>query len=278
MGIIIVPELVACAIVGTNVYAMTTGNSKMHVVDASNPAAMVESIFYQLNAGAFAVNQKDPSAIVARAAANRVYVQNASEGLPAAMVLAAYNVSNPLVVTQVGSPAPLSFGTNLFIAANGCNGLALNGSIIYSLLGGDRTTTPAQLNAVNSATLAVIGGPVLVGTFNDHPIKVFYVDDTVYVLSGLAGANNQKVFIYDVSNQAVAPVFTGSFNITDTDAVTDGVSAFFVNRDNDTISITTGGGAVDVHLLIYTTGGTFLGKAYVSGGISQHGTAMVQAA
>lgn len=271
MGIIVVPQLVALAPVGSNLYALTTANSKLHVVDASNPAALVETINYDLHAVVFAVAQFDPSAIVSHPPSSHVYIQNASEGLPKPMIFAIYDVSNPLIVTQGGT---ISFGNNLSVGANGGNDLVIAFPLVYSLLGGDAVANAAQLNIIDvsvPAAPAVVGGPISIGTFNDKPRKLFLVGTTLYVLSGTSGVANQKVFVYDVSNPLL-PVLTTTLAISDASALV-GLRNFFV--DQNTLSMMAGTGlAGNVNLVVYSTAGMFLGSANVTSGVA--GTAIVQ--
>lgn len=276
MGIIVVPKLVAGTIIGTNLFCLTTGNSKLHVVDISVPSALVETTFYGLNGGTFAVNQKDPAAIVSNPGTNRLYVTNVSEGAPANMIFAVYDATAPLAVTQQGT---INFGANPFIAGNGGIDLAINFPIVYSLLGGDVTATPAQLNAINVSNPAapvVVGSAVLIGTFSDKPRKMYLdtVNSRLYVFSGTVSTPNQKVFVYDVSNQAVAPVLVTTLAIGATDAQA-GLRSGFVS--NGTISMMAGTGTVgNVNLVLYDTSGMFVGSANVTSGVA--GTAIAQAA
>jgi hypothetical protein len=163
---------VGVAISGTTAYQLSSNLAHLSIVNATDPTNLILLKDYDLNAGAFTVNQKLPTSI----AVSGGFAYVANYDVAANCYLAIYNVTNPLVITQVGSVL-LGVGT-----INGSpRHVALDGAgFCYVAFGDD-----IKIINVTVPAAPVISAAVTVATFPGDGAGGVFVSGTTLFATGL---------------------------------------------------------------------------------------------
>lgn len=253
--------------IATKLFLVNQPNDKLFIVNVSNPAVMTILASYDLS-GDFAINQHRLQGVCG--AGNFIYVQGLGENGVSNGNFIAYNVSNPLIVTQRDSidyGQPDGDGSK----ANWLAGPTAGG-VVFSIWDGDNSAVACKLRSINVAdpdNIAVLQ-TLNVGTFADRPRRLQLVGTLLYILSGTTGppdAANQKIFVYDVSAPG-AMTLSSTIAINSADAA-DGVQNFSVDSAAGKIAIVGyNNDTFTTNLLIYTTAGAFVSSTQIYDTIS----------
>lgn len=197
----------------------------LSLINGTNPAAPVEIAQYDTLSG-FLVSQSNP--VVIRCTPTTAFVLGAGRfSSPFRPVrLAAYNISNPLAVTQQGT---LSYGTP---TSSGVCLMTINAAatVSFSVVGNEFGVTQPRLRTANISNPAILSelSNAVFGAVTDIPTSVFVRGTTLYVTSGI-GTATSKLFIFNVSNPA-APSLTSTITPSEPAAAA-GLASVFVNAN-----------------------------------------------
>ncbi len=232
---------------------------RLSLINGTNPAAPVE--LAQYDTLAFLVPQSNP--VVVHSTPSTAFILGAGRHLSPtkAMILAAYNITNPLAVTQQGTlnyGIPTS-GTAFLMTINAA------ATVSFTVVGNEFGVTQPRLrtaNISNPASLAELSNTAF-GAVTDIPTSIFVNGTTLYVTSGIGSAPS-KLFIFNVGNPA-APSLTSTITPAEP-AAADGLASVFAN-DNG-IYLLTGVVPGPASLLIRDLAGAAISATSIAAGSS----------